>query len=205
MEIGVILILLALAGYFLYMAMRKKNKSLASESKTSNLSGLGIKDASKGDVVVISGASETYDDINFNVDRLNRYESHDETWYELSGMGGGKRIFLEWYEDDELEISIQRESGLGIEEIGLTEKQLIQMDDNPSRSNFVEYKGNQWHYVESTEVTYFKDDSSDGEGFYLWRFQNNDLQLFVEKYEGDPFEVGISENVSSSRVKIYRA
>ena len=78
-------------------------------------------------------------------------------------------------------------------------------DINTSRSNFVEYKGNQWHYVESTEVTYFKDDSSDGEGFYLWRFQNNDLQLFVEKYEGDPFEVGISENVSSSRVKIYRA
>ncbi|MCH2695553.1 MAG: DUF4178 domain-containing protein [Acidobacteriia bacterium] len=205
MEIVAILVLLALAGYLLYKAMRKKNKSLASDSKTSNLSGLGIKDASKGDVVVISGASETYDDINFNVDRLNRYESHDETWYELSGMGGGKRIFLEWYEDDELEISIQRESGLGIEEIGLTEKQLIQMDDNPSRSNFVEYKGNQWHYVESTEVTYFKDDSSDGEGFYLWRFQNNDLQLFVEKYEGDPFEVGISENVSSSRVKIYRA
>ena len=120
-------------------------------------------------------------------------------------MGGGKRIFLEWYEDDELEISIQRESGLGIEEIGLTEKQLVQMDDNPSRTNFVEYRGNQWHYVESTEVTYFKDDSSDGEGFYLWRFQNDDVQLFVEKYEGDPFEVGISENISSSRVKIYRA
>ena len=71
MEIGVILILLALAGYLLYMAMRKKNKSLAADSKTSNLSGLGIKDASKGDVVVISGASETYDDINFYVDNLN--------------------------------------------------------------------------------------------------------------------------------------
>ena len=205
MEIVAILVLLALAGYLLYKAMRKKDKSMASNSKGPNLSGLSIKDASKGDVVVISGASETYDDINFTVDRLNRYESHGETWYELSGMGGGKRIFLEWYEDDELEISIQRESGLGIEEIGLTEKQLVQMDDNPSRTNFVEYRGNQWHYVESTEVTYFKDDSSDGEGFYLWRFQNDDVQLFVEKYEGDPFEVGISENVSSSRVKIYRA
>ena len=205
MEIVVILILLLVAGYFLYMALRKKNKPLASDSKASNLNGLSIKDASKDDVVFISGASETYDDINFTVDRMNRYESHGETWYELSGMGGAKRIFVEWYEDDELEISIQRQSGLGIEEIGLTEKQLIQMDDDPSRSNFVEFRGNQWHYVESTEVTYFKDDGFDGEGFYLWQFRNEDLQLFVEKYEGDPFEVGISENISASQVKIFRA
>ena len=149
MEIVAILVLLALAGYLLYKAMRKKDKSMASNSKGPNLSGLSIKDASKGAVVVISGASETYDDINFTVDRLNRYESHGETWYELSGMGGGKRIFLEWYEDDELEISIQRESGLGIEEIGLNEKQLVQMDDNPSRTNFLEYRGNQRHLRQS--------------------------------------------------------
>ena len=63
-------------------------------------------------------------------------------------MGGGKRIFLEWYEDDELEISIQRESGLGIEEIGLTEKQAIDKGIKINTgSNLHEAKIKRWDHL----------------------------------------------------------
>ena len=72
-----------------------------------------------------------------------------------------------------------------------------------SRSRFIEYQGKRWVYRESAEAGYFKDDGPQAEGFYYWKFECDDLQLFIEKYEGDPFEVGISEKISPSRVRVF--
>ena len=199
-----ILILLGLAGYLLYKAVRKKPKAEPLPERV-DLANLSIKDAARGDQVILSGASETYEDISFTVDRLNRYEANGDDWYELSGFSRGKRIFVEWSEDDELEISIQRESNLHLEAIGISEEDLVRMDEEKSRSNFLDFQGKRWRYRESAEAGYFKDDSPEGEGFYYWKFESEDFQLFIEKYEGDPFEVGISEKISPSRVKVLRA
>ncbi len=204
MKTVLILILLGLAGYLFYMAMRKKGKAKALPQRA-DLANLTIKDAGRGDNLILSGASETYEDISFTVDRLNRYESGDDHWYELSGLWGGKRIFVEWSEDDELEISIQRKSDLHLEEIGVSEDDLARMDEERSRSRFVDFQGKRWYYRESAEAGYFKDDGPEGEGFYFWKFESDDLQLFIEKYEGDPFEVGISEKISPGRVRVFRA
>ncbi len=204
MTTALILILLVLAGYLFYMAMRRKDKAAALPPQAS-LAEFTIKDAARGDSLILSGASESYEDISLTVDRRNRYESGGDQWYELSGLWGGKRIFVEWSEDDELEIAIQRQSDLHLEEIGVSEDDLARMDEAGSRSNSVDFQGRRWHYRESAEAGYFKDDGLEGEGFYYWKFESDDLQLFIEKYEGDPFEVGISEKISPGRVKVFRA
>lgn len=200
-----ILILLGLAGYFLYKALRKKKPKAEALPQRTDLANLTVKDAIRGDNIILSGAGQSYEDLSFTVDRLNRYESDGEQWFELSGLGAGKRVFLEWSEDDELEITLQRQGGLHLEAIGVTEEDLAQMDEERSRSRFIEYQGKRWNYRESAEAGYFKDDGPEGEGFYYWKFDCDELQLFIEKYEGDPFEVGISEKISPGRVRIFRA
>ncbi len=200
-----ILILLGLAGYLLYKALRKKKPKAEAFPKPTDLANLTVKDAARGDNVILSGAGQSYEDLSFTVDRLNRYESNGEQWFELSGLSAGKRVFLEWSEDDELEITIQRQGGLTLEAIGVSEEDLVQMDEERSRSRFIEYQDKRWVYRESAEAGYFKDDGPEGEGFYYWKFDCDDLQLFIEKYEGDPFEVGISERIDSGRVRIFRA
>ena len=202
----ILICLLCLAGFLFYMAMRKKSKVKRPSLESSSLANLPtIKNARSGDTLILSGASENYEDVSLTVDRMNRYEVDSDSWYELSGLWSGKRIFLEWCEDDELEVGIQRKTGLGIEDIGITEEDLSRMDDQRSRSNFIEYDGQKWYYRESSEVGYFKDDGPEGEGFYMWQFESDDFQLFVEKYEVDPFEVGISEKINPSRIKVFRA
>jgi len=201
----ILICLLCLAGFLFYMAMRKKSKVKQPSLESSSLANPTIKDARSGDTIILSGASENYEDVSFTVDRVNRYEVDSDSWYELSGLWSGKRIFLEWCEDDELEVGIQRKTGLGIEDIGITEEDLTRMDDQRSRSNFIEYDGQKWYYRESSEVGYFKDDGPEGEGFYMWQFESDDFQLFVEKYEADPFDVGISEKINPSRIKVFRA
>jgi hypothetical protein len=200
-----ILILLGLAGYLLYRALRKKKPKAEALPHRTDLANLTIKDATRGDNIILSGAGQSYEDLSFTVDRLNRYESDGEQWFELSGLGSGKRVFLEWSEDDELEVALQRQGGLNLEAIGVTEEDLAQMDEERSRSRFIEYQGKRWNYRESAEAGYFKDDGAEGEGFYYWKFDCKELQLFIEKYEGDPFEVGISEKISPGRVRIFRA
>lgn len=200
-----ILILLGLAGYLLYKALRKKKPKAEALPKPTDLANLTVKDAARGDNVILSGAGQSYEDLSFTVDRLNRYESNGEQWFELSGLSAGKRVFLEWSEDDELEITIQRQGGLTLEAIGVSEEDLVQMDEERSRSRFIEYQDKRWVYRESAEAGYFKDDGPEDEGFYYWKFDCDDLQLFIEKYEGDPFEVGISERIDSGRVRIFRA
>lgn len=200
-----ILILLGLAGYLLYKALRKKKPKAEALPKPTDLANLTVKDAARGDNVILSGAGQSYEDLSFTVDRLNRYESNGEQWFELSGLSAGKRVFLEWSEDDELEITIQRQGGLTLEAIGVSEEDLVQMDEERSRSRFIEYQDKRWVYRESAEAGYFKDEGPEGEGFYYWKFDCDDLQLFIEKYEGDPFEVGISERIDSGRVRIFRA
>ena len=206
METALILILLGLAGYLLYLAFRKKAKvETLPQRADRDLANLTVKDADRGDSIILSGASQSYEDLSFTVDRLNRYESDGKEWFELSGLSAGERVYLEWYEDDELEITLQRQSKIHLETIGVSEEDLARMDEEKSQSQFIEYQRKQWYYQESAEAGYFKDDNPQGEGFYYWKFECDELQLFIEKYEGDPFEVGISEKISSSRVRVFAA
>ena len=71
-----ILILLGLAGYLLYKALRKKKPKAEALPQRADLANLTIKDANRGDNIILSGAGQSYEDLSFTVDRLNRYESN---------------------------------------------------------------------------------------------------------------------------------
>jgi len=163
-----------------------------------SLADLHVRDASVGDTISIHGAGADFEDLDFTVDRRNRYESGEETWFELSGVHRGRRLFLEVYEDDVVEVSYSwADESRTLPEIGLTEDDLVRLDEEGRAGNTVEALGETWRYEESGEVGYFREGEGEGEGFYSWSLRSADGQrvLFIEKYEGEPFEAGVATAV----------
>lgn len=205
-------ILLAVIGgaiVFLIMKIRRKKDEAggADEPVGPDLANLSPTEARKGDLVSLSGASDDFEDIEFNVDRKNRYESGDDEWYEVGGSWQGRQVFLEMYEDDELELSFNfADAGVTLSELGLTEDDLVRMDESQSRSEGFEWNGQRYSYAGSGEIGYFKDGRGEGEGFYAWEFQAADgaTGITVEKWEGEPFEAVPSKRLSVGEVKVWR-
>lgn len=203
------LLLLILGGLLvaiLFRMFRRRRTDAPPMLEETNLAALSITDARVGDTVSIAGMGDDFDDLDLTVDRRNRYESGGDTWYELSGLYRGRRIHVEVYEDDEVEVSITRDEALTLDAVGLTEADLVRMDTARSRSEGFEHDGSRWSYLASAETGYFRDDQGEGEGFYGWEFEEADgtRTLYVEKWEGEPFEAGIAEMVNAADVRVFR-
>ena len=165
-----------------------------------------IRSAGVGDVIVIPGFSPTLDDATFLVETKSRLESAFGKSYELVGVDGDRKVSIEWSEGDELVISVtEYGETIPLSEIGADEDALVRWDDEKSTENSVEYQEQQYYFKNSYEVLYFKDEGSEGEGFYIWEFGTEDEQrgISVVKWEGLPFEVYASVTVSPDVVRVY--
>ena len=165
-----------------------------------------IRSAGVGDVIVIPGFSPTLDDATFLVETKSRLESAFGKSYELVGVDGDRKVSIEWSEGDELVISVtEYGETIPLSEIGADEDALVRWDDEKSTENSVEYQEEQYYFKNSYEVLYFKDEGSEGEGFYIWEFGTEDEQrgISVVKWEGLPFEVYASVTVSPDVVRVY--
>jgi len=160
-----------------------------------------------GDVVVISGFSPTLEDAYVITEKINRYESPFGKWYDLVGSDGDRRMTIEWSGDDDLSIFVSLlEAPMGLSAIGLTEDELVRLDQEQSIDEYVEYEGERYFYGNSYEAIRFEDGGDEGEGFYLWEFftKEHKRTMSVVKWEGMPFEVYASEAVSSNLVSVYK-
>ncbi len=166
-----------------------------------------IRAARVGDVVSIQGLALAYDDVYFFVERLNRYTSDAETWYELTCVDGDTHIWIDWTDGYDLFVTATDDPDpTGLESIGLTEEQLIGLDEEHSIDNQIEVEGDQYFYKNSSEVMFYQDNRGRGKGFYLWDFIREDGErvLAVSKWEGRPFEVALGEVIDSSRITLYK-
>lgn len=185
--------------------MRKDKDRTRPPAPVENLAELSVAAAAVGDNISIRGAGDDYADLDFTVDRKNRYDSGHE-WFELSGRYNGRRIYVEVSEDDELEVTVDLgrvEIALG--DLGLSEDDLIRMDETQDQSESFDYDGSTWRYKSSREIGYFKDDGAEREGYYSWDFQEQDGEriLSVEKWEGEPFDVCLARRVNPDDVQVF--
>ncbi len=211
METIHILLLLGLGIVFIVVivAMRKKESSSAAkpQERPVDLSSLTIKDARARDIVTIHGAGADFEDLTFRVDEVHRYEWGNDSWYELEGQSPKGRVFLEWADDGGLEVSLTDPGkSLRIQELGLSEEQLAQFDEEQSAANGIEFEGVPFHYESSHEVGFFEQGQGEGEGFYLWNFTSGDGKrtLAVEKWEGEAFEASFASKIDPADVQILR-
>ena len=166
-----------------------------------------IGSARVGDVVVISGFSPTLEDAYVVTEKINRYESSFGKWYDLVGSDGDRPMAIEWSEDGGLSIFVStQESPMALSAVGLTNDELVRMDQEQSLDKFIEYEGERYSYSNSYEVFRFEDDRDEGEGFYLWEFFTavRDKTIAVVKWEGMPFEVYASEALSPELVSVFK-
>lgn len=165
-----------------------------------------IRSAGVGDVIVIPGFSPTLDDATFLVESKSRFETAFGKSYELVGVDGDRKVSIEWSEGDELTISVtEYGETIPLSDIGADPDTLNRWDDLKSTENFVEYEEQLYYYKNSYEVVYFKDEGSEGEGFWMWDFSDEDEErgISVVKWEGLPFEVYTSVAVSPHEVRVY--
>jgi hypothetical protein len=186
---------------------KKKGGAGAPPPVPKDLADVTIKDAMVNDIVSISGFGDEYDDVDFVIQKRNRYESNGYEWYELLGVYKGRQVWLDWEEDDLLQITATSpDQQMRLSMLNLSEDDLARMDEEESRDNFVQWDGKRFYYRESCEAFFYKDCTGPGEGFYLWDFQEEDGERFlsIEKWEGEPFAVFTGKAIKPYNVKVYK-
>ena len=166
-----------------------------------------IRSARVGDVLTINGYSVDYDERLFFVERIHRYSGPSDTWYELFCVEGDTNLWIDWTDGRELSISVTEDTGpMGLTATGLTEEDLVQLDEEHSIDNYVTIDGDNYYYRNSAEVLFFQDSKGTGDPFYQWDFirEQGDMSLTITKWEGRPFEVVFSESISPESITLYQ-
>jgi len=206
-----LLLLILLVALIVVLVTLLSNKKKKPAETFVDLADLKPTDADRGDTVSVLAMGENYDDLDFVVDRINRYEADGERWSELSGEYRGGRVFLELYEDDGLEITLTRpQDGIDCNDLPLGEADLIRFDE--SQTGSFAWADSDWAFEESGELIYFEDGRGSGEGYYNWSFRETgaggevgERYVFVEKWEGEAFEAMLGSRVRPGDVRVFRA
>lgn len=158
--------------------------------------------AYRGDEIVVARAGDV-GDLRFTVEKIHRYVSGDDEWFEVGGSYNGREVFVEQHTAGAVLINLSA-STPSLGELGLSEDDLVRMDENRSSSESFFYDGTEWHYRESQEVGWFNDGNPEAEGYYNWDFVDSTGERFlsVEKWEGEPFETILSRVFPADAVKV---
>ncbi|HUO29377.1 MAG TPA: hypothetical protein VMU80_09180 [Bryobacteraceae bacterium] len=173
-----------------------------------DLASLTIADARIGDNISIPGAGDNFSDLDFTVEHRNRYEAGDRQWFDVSGKHAERRVVVEVRsEDDELDVrGFLDGKKLTLEELGLSEDDLAQIDERQNTADNFEFDNKTWYYLLSKEVGVFHDGQSQGAGFYGWEFAEDGGQryLAVRKREGEPFTAALAVKLNPADITVFR-
>jgi hypothetical protein len=173
-----------------------------------DLTSLTVADARVGDNISVSGAGENFADLDFTVDHSNRYEAGEKQWFDVSGKHGERRVALEVRsEDDELEVrGFLDGRKLSLEDLGLSEDDLAQMDERQNTADNFPFDDKNWYYRFSKETGVFHDGQTQGAGFYGWEFieETGQRYLAIRKREGEPFSASVAVKLNPADITVYR-
>ena len=181
---------------------RKKRKPAADAAVSDS-----IEDAAAGDVFTVTGHAVEYEDAYFIVEKVNRYRSAAGSWREALGVDSESRLWVSWAEDaGVLYVTVSPDvRPVGLSTIGLTDQDMIRLDDEQSIDNYVIVDGTSYYYRFSAEATLFEGNGS-GQEFYMWDLVSEDdtRVLTIDKWEGLPFHARFSDVISPDNVTLYK-
>jgi hypothetical protein len=172
-----------------------------------DLANLKVTDARAGDAISISGAGDNYTDLDFTADRRTDFDAGTRRWFEVSGPYLERRVALRVGGDEEVEVYLHSGARkLTLEDVGLAEEELAEMDERQNTADSFEFDGKVWRYRLSREVRATRSDQAVPAGFYYWEFleQAGKGMIAVRKAEGEPFAVTRYLGIAPSDVTIYR-
>jgi len=201
----VTLVVLGLLLGIVLMQLFKKQQPPAAPA--ADLANLKVTDARAGDVISISGAGDNYTDLDFTADRKTAFDAGTRRWFEVSGPYLERRVALRVGGDEEVEVYLHSDARkLTLEDLGLSEEELAEMDERQNTADSFEFDGKVWLYRLSREVRATRSDQAVPAGFYYWEFleQAGKGMIGVRKAEGEPFAVTLYLEIIPSDVTIYR-
>jgi hypothetical protein len=204
--------LLLVLGALLFMILKKLFErpaaKIAPATPQQDLASLTVADARVGDNISISGAGDNFSDLDFTVDHSNRYESGEKQWFDVSGKHGERRVAIEVRtEDDELDVrGFLDGRKLSLEDLGVSEDDLAQMDQRQNTADNFPFDGKNWYYRLSKEVGVFHDGQAQGAGFFGWEFiEETGLRyLSIRKRESEPFSASMAVKLNPADITIFR-
>jgi hypothetical protein len=200
------LLLVVLLGIVL-MNIFKKRQPAPSAEALPDLANLKPTDARGGDVISVSGAGDEFSDLDFTADRCAWVQAGSHHWTELSGPYRERRVAMRagTNSDGDVEVAIQTDGRkLTIEDFGLSEPDLSDLDERQNTGDYFEFEKKVWMYRLSREA------QTTGTGqpaaYYYWEFKEKDGPglLAVRKAEGEPFVVTVYTTVAPGNVTVYR-
>ena len=192
----------------IYFAVGKKSKDDDEIIEPKSFAELNVLDSAVGDSITIHGAGDSFQDLNFTVDRKDRYEAGGDEWFEVSGRYKGRRVFVEITDDDDIEVLVNlANTEITLGDLGMTEEDLVRVDETHDSSVSFSYNNSVWQFEWSGEIGYFKNCGGEGEGYYNWDFteKGGSRKISIEKWEDEPFKVILSRNVNSDDVEVFRS
>lgn len=172
-----------------------------------DLSNLKPTDARTGDVISVAGAGDNMADLDFTADRTTTFEAGSRNWTEVSGTYRERRVALRVAVEDEMEVALHNDPRkLTIEDLGVSEDDLAQMDERQNTGDSFDFDSKTWLYRLSREAKATRDDQRQPTGFYYWEFRENGGKglLTVRKPEGEPFGVTLYTGIAAGDVTVYR-
>jgi hypothetical protein len=205
------LTLVAILGALLLIVLMKlfnHQEELATpRAPAPDLAHLKVTDARVGDMISVSGAGDDLSDLDFTADRCAWYEAGPRRWSELSGGYRERRVALRVATGDDVEAAVETDPRkLTIEDLGVSEDDLAQMDERQNTADFFEFDGKTWLYRLSREVQVRRSDEAAVAGFYYWEFQEQGGKglLGIRKAESEPFVVTLATTIYPGDVTVYR-
>ena len=205
------LTLVAILGALLLIVLMKlfnhSEEVAAPRAKAPDLANLKVTDARVGDMISVSGAGDDLSDLDFTADRCAWFEAGPRRWFELSGGYRERRVALRVATGDDVEAAVETDARkLTIEDLGVSEDDLAQMDERQNTADFFEFDGKTWLYRLSREVQVRRSDEAAVAGFYYWEFQEQGGKglLGLRKAESEPFAVTLATTIYPGDVTVYR-
>lgn len=201
----VLAILVVLLGIILMQLFKKPAPPPAPPGP--DLANLKVSDARRGDVLSIAGAGDNMSDLDFTADRSTRFEAGSRRWLELSGAYRERRVALRIAGSEDLEVSLHNDPRqLSLEDLGMAEEDLAQMDERQNTADSFEFDDKVWLYRRSREVQAWRDNQPQPDRFYFWEFQEQDGKrlLAIRKAEGEPFAVALYTGIPAGDITVYR-
>lgn len=160
-----------------------------------------------GDALVVTGLDLDYEGAFLLVTNLHRYEAHGPEWWEAIAADRTRRLRVEWWpQGDELKVVASTDfAPVGLEAVGITEDDLNRLDVEHSIDNRLTAANKVWHYRNSHEAFFHRDQAEDGLGFWMWDFEDDDGAevMAVTKFEGAPFEVHFATVIDADDVEVW--
>ncbi len=192
----VILVIIAILAVLLAVWLRQLfRKPLLRPADTGTVK---LADARVGDAISIAGAAADFDDIDFTVERRNRYEAGPRRWIELHGQFRGRPVELYTWEGDGMEAAlVPHPRDFTLADLGLA---------GPGLPDSFNYDGKLWRERFNKEFVLFRDSDSQGGSFHGWLFEDDAGKwvALIRKSEAGAFTASIARKLDPASVTIYR-